>query len=387
MFFYREPRYAGSAYRHELVSTERSDMTAIIRSRALVLALLMAVVSCSGSTSERDAAGSSDAELAPLDPPVTVRVAEDGAVSGAAFYLAHDKGYFEELGLRVEWVKFPGSAEMLPALAADHVQVAGGITSLSLFNAFTRGIEVKIIGDKGHNRPGESYFDLVIRADLADEIQEIADLKNRRILMFSVLSADEMMADKFIRAGGLTRQDVEFLGGFGAAEMLLALSNKSADAAMLIEPMIALGEKEGILVRWKDLSEVIGPTENAVVLASPGFMQNIELAGRFMVAYIKGARDYNKVLGGGDRRELAEILSQYTELKDPDTWDRVQLPGLNPDGYALSRELAEDLVWFKEVGYFEGEIDLNEIIDHRAVEFALQHLGRYEPPGETERHE
>ena len=101
--------------------------------------------------------------------------------------------------------------------------------------------------------------------------------------------------------------------------MLLALSNKSADAAMLIEPTTALGEKEGILVRWKDLSEVIGPTENAVVLASPGFTRDIELAGRFMVAYIKGARDYNKVFEEGDRSEIVEILSQYTELKDPDT--------------------------------------------------------------------
>ena len=156
---------------------------------------------------------------------------------------------------------------------------------------------------------------------------------------------------------------MKFLGGFGAAEMLLALSNKSADAAMLIEPTISQGVKEGILLRWKDLCEVIGPTEIAVVLASPGFIQNIDLAGRFMVAYIKGARDYNEIFRESDRGEIAKVLSQYTELKDLDTWNMVHLPGLNPDGYALSRELAEDLVWYREVGYFEGEIDHISLIN------------------------
>ena len=379
MFFYWKPEYAESAFQHKCALNERSDMAVITRSKVSVLMLLMGLVFGSCSTSPKDLVGGLSSKLTPLNPPVTVKVAEDGAVSGAAFFLAHARGYFEALGIQIEWVKFPGSVEMLPALAADHVQVAGGITSLSLFNAFTRGIAIKIIGDKGHNRPGASYFDLVIRADLVNEIQDIADLKNRTILMFSLLSADEMMADEFVRAGGLIpHQDVKFLGGFGAAEMLLALSNKSADAAMLIEPTISQGVKEGILLRWKDLCEVIGPTENAVVLASPGFIQNIDLAGRFMVAYIKGARDYNEIFREGDRGEIAKILSQYTELKDLDTWNMVHLPGLNPDGYALSRELAEDLVWYRETGYFEGEIDLDEIIDHSAVEFALQYLGRYE---------
>ncbi|MFN8455733.1 MAG: hypothetical protein U0401_13885 [Anaerolineae bacterium] len=51
------------------------------------------------------------------------------------------------MGINVEFVTFQSSDEMLPALATDQVQTAGGIISLGLFNAIARGIDVKIIGD------------------------------------------------------------------------------------------------------------------------------------------------------------------------------------------------------------------------------------------------
>ncbi|MFN8455732.1 MAG: hypothetical protein U0401_13880 [Anaerolineae bacterium] len=46
--------------------------------------------------------------------------------------------------------------------------------------------------------------------------------------------------------------------------------------------------------RWLDLTEVIGEQQNAVVLASLAFAYNTELSSRFMAAYMKGARDYNR---------------------------------------------------------------------------------------------
>ena len=78
--------------------------------------------------------------LAPLNPPVTVNVATDFSASDGAYYIAYARGYFEELGLQIKFTQFPSSTEMLPMLAIDQIQVAGGITSTSFFNAIDRGV-------------------------------------------------------------------------------------------------------------------------------------------------------------------------------------------------------------------------------------------------------
>ncbi|HEX5564218.1 MAG TPA: ABC transporter substrate-binding protein, partial [Sporosarcina sp.] len=95
-------------------------------------------------------------DLAPLDKRVKVLIAEDGAASGAGFYIAKEKGYFEDYNIEVEFADFANSDDMLPALAAGEVDIAGGVSTASFFNAIAQGIDVRIIADKGHNMPGKS---------------------------------------------------------------------------------------------------------------------------------------------------------------------------------------------------------------------------------------
>ncbi len=85
--------------------------------------------------------------LAPLDPPVTVNVATDFSASDGAYYIAYARGYFEELGLQIKFIQFPSSTEMLPMLAIDQIQVAGGITSTSFFNAIDRGVGIRFLAE------------------------------------------------------------------------------------------------------------------------------------------------------------------------------------------------------------------------------------------------
>ncbi|MFN8455730.1 MAG: ABC transporter substrate-binding protein [Anaerolineae bacterium] len=66
---------------------------------------------------------------------------------------------------------------------------------------------MKIIGDKG-TMCRANLLDVVIRADMKDEIKEIKDLKGRKIVLF-LQSANEEYADRLLKAGGLTKDDVE----------------------------------------------------------------------------------------------------------------------------------------------------------------------------------
>lgn len=352
-----------------------------LRRLAMVVAVLMALAAATACTPPKDKADGDEGGLAPLIPEVKVRVAEHGSSSGAGFYVADRKGYFKELGIDIEFVPFPSSVEMLPAVAAGNVDVAGGVAGVGLFKAAQRGLGIKVIADKGTNIPGKSYFDLVIARDKAVAITDYRDLKGRRIALVSRGTVDEIFVGKALSRGGLTRDDVEFVVMESFGDLNAALADGAVDAAMHIEPWITLGEEEGILDRWRDATDFAPGMQIAVVLASPSFLaEQQEAARRFMVAYLKGLRDYHDAFARArNTDEIVRIMTEYTPLEDAAQWKDVHVPGLNPDGYVDKDSLAGQLQWFREQGYFRGEVDLEQLVDHSLVDFAIEQLGMFHP--------
>lgn len=350
----------------------------------LALFLLVAVWGCSAGSRgapdpspDPDPAATAEA-LPPLNPPVQIRIAEDGSPSGAGFYIAHAKGYFRELGLDVSISPFESSGDMLPAIASGDIDVAGGITGANLFNAVARGLDIRIVADKGTNYPGRPYFGFVVRQDLADEITDYADLKGRRIGLFSVGTLNEYTVEKALARGGLTVDDVTLVP-LGPPDMNVALANRSIDLGMQIEPLITQAERQGIAVPWKDTSEYLPDAQIAVVLASPRLVENKNVSHRFMVAYIKGLRDYNDAFQKGQNTAaIIDILARYSEVTDPAVWRSVRVTGLNPDGYVVRENLADQYNWYRARGTVMEEVDLSKVIDMSLVDFAVEYLGEYQ---------
>ncbi|BDG59039.1 hypothetical protein caldi_01290 [Caldinitratiruptor microaerophilus] len=318
---------------------------------------------------------SQTAKLAPLSPPVKIWIAEDGSPSGAGFYIAKEKGYFAEFGIEADIRPFESSKDMLPAIASDEVQVAGGILGANLFNAVSRGLNIKIIADKGTNNPGKSYYSMVVRKDLAGQIKDYKDLKGHKIGLFSVGTLNEYTVEKALLKGGLTVKDVELVP-LGPPDISVALARKSIDLGMHIEPLITQGVKQGIFERWKDTTDFLPDAQIAVVLASPKFVANEALSKRFMVAYLRALRDYNDAfLKGKGKDQIIDILAKYTDLKDKSLWNDVYVTGLNPNGQVNVKSLEDQLQWYKEKGTVTGNVDLNHVVDLSLAKFAVEYLG------------
>ncbi len=319
-------------------------------------------------------------DLAPLDKPAKVIIAEDGAASGAGFYIAKEKGYFEDYNIEVEFAQFANSDDMLPALAAGEVDIAGGVSTASFFNAIAQGIDVKIIADKGHNVPGKSYFTFVIGNHMVDEIKEYSDFKGKKIAVSSRNSIDGYIYEEMLKHAGLTEDDVEFvlMGDFGS--MLGAIDGGTIDAALNIEPLIAQGVDQGFHVRFGDATDYAPESQIAMVLGSPQFMseeQDVSL--RFMSAYLKGVRDYNDAfIKDTGKDEVVEIMTKHTALKDPMLWDKVNVTGLDPDGKMFIDDIKKQYDTYKANGAIRGDVDLNKAIDTSITEKAVETIGKYE---------
>lgn len=319
-------------------------------------------------------------DLAPLSKKTKVVIAEDGAASGAGFYIANEKGYFADYNIEVEFATFANSDDMLPALASGEVDIAGGISSASFFNAIAQGIDVKIIADKGHNAEGKSYFTFVIADDLADEIKDYSDLKGKRIAVSSENGVDDYIFHIMLDHAGLTKDDVEFVLMPDFGNMMAAIENGSIDAALQIEPLITTGVTQGIHVRFGDATDYAPEAQIAMVLGSPEFLnEEKDVALRFMAAYLKGIRDYNdafkKDIG---KDEIIEIMTKYTRLKDAAVWEDVFVTGLNPNGKMFIGDIRDQYELYKKNGAIRGEFKFDEAIDTSLTEKAVEIIGEYE---------
>ncbi|QUG39961.1 ABC transporter substrate-binding protein [Psychrobacillus sp. INOP01] len=353
--------------------------------------IIASIVLLLGACSSKDKEGTSEVndevskdnpsgDLAPLNKKVKVIIAEDGSASGAGFYIAKEKGYFEDYNIDVEFAVFSNSDEMLPALASGDVDIAGGVSTASFFNAIAQGIDVKIIADKGHNVPGKSYFSFVIGNQMVDEIKDYEDFEGKKIAISSKNSIDEYIYLEMLKHAGLTSEDVELvlLADFGS--MLGAIENGSIDAALQIEPLIAQGIENGFHQRFGDATDYAPESQIAMVLGSPQFMSDEqEVSLRFMAAYLKGVRDYNDAfIKGENKAEIIEIMTKHTSLKDSELWEKVYVTGLNPDGKMFLDDVLKQYNAYKENGAISGEVDFDKAVDTSMTEKAVEILGAYE---------
>lgn len=352
------------------------------------LGMLGVLILLIGGCSEKEAVKVNDdvskdnpsGDLAPLSEKTKVVIAEDGSASGAGFYIANEKGYFDDYNIEVEFVSFANSDDMLPALASGEVDIAGGISSAAFFNAIAQGIDVKIIADKGHNAKGRSYFTFVIGADKQDEIKDYSDLKGKKIAVSGEHGVDDYIYQLMLEHAGLAKDDVEFVLMPDFGTMLAAIENGSIDAALNIEPLITQGVSQGIHARFGDATDFAPEAQIAMVLGAPQFMndeQDVSL--RFMAAYLKGVRDYNDAfIKGEGKDEIIDIMTKYTALKDPTVWADVFVTGLDPNGKMFIGDIRDQYELYKKNGAIRGEFKFDEAIDTSITEKAVEIIGEYE---------
>lgn len=320
--------------------------------------------------------------------PVPVRVGLAQTSSDVGFFIADKKGYFKQEGLAVTFTPFDSAAKMIAPLGAGQLDVGGGSPSAGLYNAVTRGINIKIVADKGSTPPGYGFQPLLVRKDLVDggRFNTLKDLKGLKIAGSAPGSASTSTLNEALKKAGLKYSDVErvFLG---FPQHVVALQNKAVDAAMTTEPSATRAIKSGAAVRIMGDDEIYPNHQLAVVLYSDNFIKkDPEAAKRFMKAYLRGVRDYNDALAGGkiagpNADEIIRILTESTGIKDPEIFREIHAQGCNPDGRVHEPSLRNDLAFFKEQGEVKGNVTIEQVVDHSFAEAAVKELGPYKPKG------
>jgi NitT/TauT family transport system substrate-binding protein len=161
-------------------------------------------------------------------------------------------------------------------------------------------------------------------------------------------------------------------------DMLPALANRSLDAAITLEPFLALGLARNVFGVFHPVGDFYPNQQIAVLLYAPQFAAQTDVASRFMVAYLRGLRAFddafNREVG---RDEVVDVLARNTVVQDRALYAAMVPHQVDRNGQLNREGLAADLDWYAAHGYLTGDKpDLNTVIDMRFVDYALGQLGR-----------
>ncbi len=302
--------------------------------------------------------------------------------SDAGIFIADKKGYFREEGIQLTIVPFDSAAKMIAPLGAGHLDVAGGAISAGLFNATARGVNLKIVADKGSTPPGHGYSPFMVRSDLiaSGRVKSAKDLKGLKVAMVAPGISPTGILNEVLKSGGLAYKDVE-VTFMAYSQHALAFQNKAIEASVTTEPNATVIENEKSAVRFIKDDEIYPYHQIAVIIYGENFIKaKPEVARKFMRAYIKGVRDYNRglkdgKLATGNAEETIATLSEYTPIKDANVHRSVVSHSYDPDGRVNTDSLKKDFAFFKEMGWIEGDTSVDKVVDNSFVDWAIQSLG------------
>ncbi|HEY7067670.1 MAG TPA: ABC transporter substrate-binding protein [Chloroflexota bacterium] len=318
-------------------------------------------------------------------PPAQAETLRGGVLASttdAGIFIAQDLGYFKEQGIELDLSNFDSAARMVAPLGAGQLEIGAGSHSAGLNNAISRGVDIKLVADKGSATPGHGFQALLYRKDLVDsgQVRTPADLRGRRMGVSARGISVEVALATWLKRAGLTMDDVEPVE-MGFPDQINALANGSLDGTISIEPFLTRILDLNVGTVYQRTDELIPGYQVAEVFYSGQFMrEQPDVARRFMIAYLKGVRYYNDGFDKGDaakRQEVVNILTRNTTVKDAALYDRMVMPGLAPDGHLNVASLAEDQDYFLAAGLQQQRIDINTLVDHSFADAAVQVLGPY----------
>lgn len=323
---------------------------------SVILGLLIIQVGCSRSVSQET---------------TRVKVVRVPYLSMAPLVIAEHEGYFREQKLQIELVPFRRAGDAMAALARGQVDVVAGSVNLVLLNAIEKGANVRIVADKGHFTPSSCVVSaLLVHPDALRDgtLGSLASLKGKKVDLRenSILS---YAYDSLLQRDRLSLGDVDMVS-LPRGGQLAALQNRAVAAVSAADPWLTQFQDSGSAVVWHSINEVVERLQYSMIAYGPTFLEaSAETGNRFMIAYLKGVRQYNQ---GKTERNLA-IISQETVV-DASVLSRSCWPDIDGGGQIIFDGLQEYQEWAVKRGELARVMPVESLWEPRFTESANQTL-------------
>ena len=314
----------------------------MLASFALVAALSSLTACSSATEADSSPSGSGVPEITSLKVGV-IPFAEL-----AAFYIAIDRGLFEDEGLTVEPTQATGGATIITSLIAGNINFAYS-NYVSVLQAASKGLPLQIVRE--NDRPGAQAIYALPDSGIAN----VEDLAGKTIAVNSLGNIMELTSRAVLEANGVDLDTVEFVE-IPPPNMNAALEQGQIDAAWLVEPFITLA-KQTLDVHIA--AEVFdGPTKDLPVA---GWVTTDQFAAENpnTVAAFTRAIDAAIQITLDDPQSVKDIMPTYTEIPDAVVADMSEIAFAPDNDLAKLTDLQRLMIDF---GYYDQALDLDELM-------------------------
>lgn len=311
----------------------------------------------------------------------TVKMGFIGSAADAPYFLAIDRGYFADAGIKLEMEPMGSLARQIAPLSSGAIDVANGAVSAGFYNAAGRDIGMKIVADKGRNTAGSAYTVFLARKDLYDagDIRGFADFKGRTVATIGVGSGDMSTINEAMKTVGMTFDDIEQTA-LPLPNHMVAMENKGIEITLTPEPYATMIVEAGLAVKIAAVGDFYPDQQQTVIIYGANFMEKRpEVAERFMQAYLRGVRDYlaviqdGRLIGEGSDAVIDSIMT-HGGAKDAELLRRTSAVMINPDGQVNAAGIQMDWEFLKSRGLLETSIEPGQLIDNSYADKAVAAL-------------
>ena len=294
-------------------------------------------------------------------------------LSFGPLFIAQEEGYFAEQGLDVEFVDLRRTQFGIPALIKGQLDVlAGGMTS-GMLNSIARGGEVRIVADRCHvGQEGQecTWFGALARSELVKDGAIKTDPEGLDVATpLDVVHG--MMLHRLLPQLDLTLEDINirFVQYPALPE---AMATGSTDLVIVGEPWLTriMDASDATLLAAGE--DVVPAGQVGTICFGPRLLrERRDLGKRFMIANLKGVRQYNR--GKTDRN--LDILSRRTGL-DRKLLTRLCWPNLRGDGMLNVEAVHAFQQWAKDENLLDRKLKTVEFWEPFFVRQAHRVIGQ-----------
>ncbi|CAD5109518.1 ABC transporter substrate-binding protein [Zestomonas carbonaria] len=225
------------------------------------------------------------------------------ATGHAKFFVAKEQNFFAEEGLDVQLVEFTNSADGLNAIIANKLDIGAFGTTGPLVHV-ARGSQLKIIG----GIMGEDAA-LIARADRAESIRQVADLKDLKIATVRMASGDAVLRGALYKNGLSWKKDVELFELKNPPAVIEAVKSGQVDAGVVWGPHDLRAEAQGlkVVIRSADLEP--GHTCCRLVVTNRRLAEQPDTWARFLRAILRAER-----FASEQREQTIDAIAKYIKL-------------------------------------------------------------------------
>ncbi|HWR40225.1 MAG TPA: ABC transporter substrate-binding protein [Patescibacteria group bacterium] len=337
-----------------------------------LILLLLAPLLMGGCAQKEAAKPAAAPTTAPAADKINFKIGYLPAVGDVLFFVAKEKGFYEQEGLDVEFFQFTNSGEGLNAIKSGKLDTgAFGTAAPQVF--ISKGTPFVDIG--GMQSEGHA---VITKPENADQFKNLEGFIGKKVATVRLATGDAVWRSALHKAGidwknQLTIQELD-----SPTAVIEAVKKGAADAGLVWVPFSEMAEQQGLKVVTWSSQYMDGHVCCRVVALKDKLQANREAYVRFSRASI---RAYDFYLNS--RPETLDVLNKYVKL------DRELLQKATYSGHIHSipdpdrKRFAAFWDAMKTAGYLQSDLDINQFVDPSIYKEALQQLRSKYPDNKT----